>query len=209
LSELAIADGLEPLRPSALEVLLKDIRACRLCAPHLPHGPRPVLHVSSTARLCIVSQAPGLKVHETGLSFNDRSGDRLREWMGIGREAFYDESKVAIAAMAFCFPGYNTKGHDLPPRRECAAKWRARLFERLPEFPLTLLVGSHAQTWHLRQQAKGTLTETVRAWTDYAPRHIPLPHPSWRNSGWLNKHPWFETELLPYLRRRVFETLSW
>ncbi|HEX3431273.1 MAG TPA: uracil-DNA glycosylase family protein [Rhizomicrobium sp.] len=191
-----------------LETLLKDIRSCRICEAHLSHGPRPVLHVSSTARLCVVSQAPGLRVHETGLSFNDRSGDRLREWMGISRANFYDESKLAIAAMAFCFPGYNSKGHDLPPRRECAAAWRSQLFDVLPKFPLTLLVGRYAQTWHLGAGAKETLTKTTQAWREYAPRCIPLPHPSWRNSGWLKKHPWYEDKLLPYLRRRVAETLS-
>jgi uracil-DNA glycosylase len=197
----------EPQRPP-LDALLEEIRACRMCEVHLPHGPRPVLHVRSTARLCVVSQAPGLKVHETGLSFNDRSGDRLREWMGIGREDFYDDSKIAIAAMAFCFPGYDSNGHDLPPRRECARAWRARLFDVLPEFPLTLLVGSYAQAWHLGLRTRKTLTETVQAWTEYTPRYIPLPHPSWRNTGWLKKHRWFEEELLPYLRRRVAETLS-
>src|SRR5689334_11303764 len=168
----------------ALESLLREIRACRLCEAHLSHGPRPVLHVRSTARLCIVSQAPGIRVHETGLSFNDRSGDRLREWMAIDRQAFYDESNVAIAAMAFCFPGYDAKGHDLPPRRECANTWRSRLYEALPDFPLTLLVGSYAQAWHLGSRAKESLTETVQAWREYAPQYIPLPHPSWRNSGW-------------------------
>lgn len=208
MDEPSISDQQEPNAPSALRALLKDIRACRLCAGHLPHGPRPVLHASSTAKLCIVSQAPGIRVHETGLSFNDRSGDRLREWMGIGRETFYDETGVAIAAMAFCFPGYNAKGHDLPPRRECAATWRRRLFDVLPEFPLTLLVGSYAQAWHLGPRAKETLTGTVQAWREYTPRYIPLPHPSWRNSGWLKKHSWFEEELLPYLRRRIADALS-
>jgi uracil-DNA glycosylase len=191
-----------------LAALLRDIHACRICEAHLPHGPRPVLHVGMTARLCIVSQAPGLRVHETGLSFNDRSGDRLRDWMGIDRTAFYDETRVAIAAMAFCFPGYDAHGHDLPPRRECARTWRTRLFEASPEFPLMLLVGGYAQSWHLGSSAKKTVTETVQAWPEYAPRFIPLPHPSWRNSAWLKKHPWFEEELLPYLRRHVAETLS-
>jgi uracil-DNA glycosylase len=192
----------------ALDTLLKDIRACRLCASHLPHGPRPILHVSETAHLCIVSQAPGLRVHETGLSFNDRSGDRLREWMAIDKTGFYDQTKIAIVAMAFCFPGYNSQGHDLPPRRECAKTWRMQLFEALPVFPLTLLVGSYAQDWHLGSDAKETLTETVRAWREYAPRYIPLPHPSWRNTGWLKNNPWFEEDLLPYVRRRVSDTLS-
>ena len=189
----------------ALSSLLSDIRACRLCEAHLE--PRPVLRASATARLLIVGQAPGLRVHESGISFNDRSGDRLRDWMGIGRDAFYDESRTAIAAMAFCFPGYDAQGHDKPPRRECAAHWRPRLFEALPEFELTLLIGGHAQAWHLGAAAKSTMTDTVKAWRDYGPRYIPLPHPSWRNSGWLKKNPWFEDELLPHLRRRVRRAL--
>ena len=191
-----------------LNDLLSEIRNCRICAPHLPHGPRPVLHVSPRARLCIVSQAPGLRVHETGLSFNDASGDRLREWMDVDRATFYDESRIAIAAMAFCFPGYNAQGHDLPPRKECAAAWRERLFAALPKFRTTLLVGSYAQAWHLRGRTKESMHETVWAWREYAPRYIPLPHPSWRNSGWLKKNPWFAEELLPCLRRRVRQLLS-
>lgn len=187
----------------SLSDLLAEIRACRICEKFLPHGPRPVLHVSMAAKLCIVSQAPGMRVHETGLSFNDRSGDRLREWMGVNRETFYDESRIAIAAMAFCFPGYNAQGHDLPPRKECAAHWRKRLFDTLPSFELTLLVGSYAQAWHLGHRARENMTETVKAWREYRPRYLPLPHPSWRNTGWLKKNPWFEEELLPYLRRRV------
>jgi uracil-DNA glycosylase len=166
------------------------------------------LHVSAKAKLCIVSQAPGLRVHETGLSFNDASGDRLREWMGVDRKSFYDEGRIAIAAMAFCFPGYNAQRHDLPPRRECAATWRERLFAALPQFETTLLVGSYAQAWHLRGRVKPTMGHTVRAWREYAPRYIPLPHPSWRNSGWLKKNPWFSDELLPYLRRRVRRVLA-
>jgi uracil-DNA glycosylase len=188
---------------SDLVALLSEIRACRLCAAHLPHGPRPVLHASATARLLIVGQAPGLRVHETGLSFNDRSGDRLREWMGIGRAEFYDESRVAIAGMGFCFPGYDAQSHDRPPRPECAKTWRARLLAALPEMSLMLLVGRHAQLWHLGTSAKGNLTDTVQAWRENAPRYIPLPHPSWRNTGWLKRHPWFEDELLPSLRARV------
>ncbi|MBV8977312.1 MAG: uracil-DNA glycosylase family protein [Alphaproteobacteria bacterium] len=189
-----------------LENLLADIRACRLCEAELQ--PRPVLHVSRTAKLCIVSQAPGLRVHQTGLSFNDRSGDRLRDWMGIDRETFYDGTKIAIAAMAFCFPGYDDAGSDRPPPRACARHWRERLFGALPQFPLMLLVGSYAQNWHLGARAKSTMTETVKAWREYRPRYIPLPHPSWRNTGWLKKNPWFESELLPALRRRVRRVLS-
>ena len=171
-------------------------------------SPRPVLQASGTARLCVVGQAPGLRVHETGQSFNDRSGERLRDWMGIDRETFYDRSKVAIAAIAFCFPGYDANGHDRPPRRECAVTWRTKLFDALPDFPLLLLVGRYAQSWHLGGAAKETLHDTVRAWREYAPRYIPLPHPSWRNSGWLNRNPWFEEDLLPYLRERVAGALS-
>ncbi len=188
-----------------LNALLADIRACRICEAHIE--PRPVVRASATARLLIVGQAPGLRVHQSGLSFDDRSGDRLRDWMGIGREAFYDESRVAILGMAFCFPGYDANGHDKPPRRECAVHWRQRLFAALPEFELTLLIGGHAQAWHLGRAAKPGMTETVRSWRDYGPRYIPLPHPSWRNSGWLKKNPWFEDELLPYLRRRVRRAL--
>jgi len=194
---------------SDLAALLSEVRACRVCAAHLPHGPRPVLHASASARMLIVGQAPGLRVHETGLSFNDRSGDRLRDWMGIGRTEFYDESRVAIAAMGFCFPGYDAQGHDRPPRPECARTWRARLLAALPEIPLVLLVGRHAQLWHLGSRAMSTLTETVQAWREYAPRYVPLPHPSWRNTGWLKRHPWFEDELLPSLRLRVVRSLAY
>ena len=189
----------------ALSNLLADIRACRICEAHIE--PRPVVRASATARLLIAGQAPGLRVHRSGLSFDDRSGERLREWMGIDRDAFYDERRVAILGMAFCFPGYDAHGHDKPPRRECAAHWRGRLLEALPEFELTLLIGGHAQAWHLGKAARPSMTETVKAWRAYGPRYIPLPHPSWRNTGWLKKNPWFEDELLPYLRRRVRRVL--
>jgi uracil-DNA glycosylase len=181
--------------------LLRDIRACRICEAHL--SPRPVIHASATARLCIVAQAPGIRVHETGISFNDPSGDRLREWMGVDRETFYDESRIAIIGVGFCYPGTDSHGGDLPPRKECAEAWQDRLFATLPKFPLTLLVGSYAFDCHLGEAAKTNVTETVRAWRDYAPLHIPLPHPSWRNNAWLKKNPWFAKELLPYLRKRV------
>ncbi|HEX4534129.1 MAG TPA: uracil-DNA glycosylase family protein [Rhizomicrobium sp.] len=193
-------------KPESLDKLLAEIRACRICETVLQ--PNPVLHVSKTARLFIASQAPGLRVHETGLSFNDRSGDRLRDWMGVDRETFYDGKKIAIAAMAFCFPGYDAHGGDRPPPRQCAAHWRERLFTALPEFELMLLVGSYAQKWHLGERAKGNMTDTVKAWREYGPRYIPLPHPSWRNTGWLKKNPWFEIELLPYMRSRVKRVLS-
>jgi uracil-DNA glycosylase len=191
-----------------LSTLLAEIRACRLCAEHLSHGARPVLRAGATARLCIAGQAPGIRVHQTGLSFNDPSGDRLRAWLGIDRELFYDEARVAIIAMGFCFPGYTATGADRPPRKECAATWRTRLFAALPDFPLTLAVGSHAIAWHLGARRKSTMTETVRAWRDYGPSLLPLPHPSWRNNAWLKKNPWFEEELLPDLRARVRQVLS-
>jgi len=186
-----------------LGALLAQIRACRICEAHLPHGVRPVLRASMTARICIVGQAPGIRVHNTGVPFNDPSGDRLRDWMGIDRDTFYDESRIAIVPMGFCFPGYDAQGADKPPRRECARHWRERLFAALPQFPLTLVIGSYAQRWHLGQTAKANVSETVRAWRDYAPACIPLPHPSWRNNAWLKKNPWFAEELLPTLRRRV------
>jgi uracil-DNA glycosylase len=189
-----------------LEVLLREIENCRICATHLPEGVRPVLQVRGTARLCIASQAPGIRAHETGLPFNDRSGDRLRDWMGVDREVFYDERRVAIIPMAFCFPGHTANGGDKPPRRECAAYWHKQLFAQLPEFKLILLVGSYAQAWHLGDRTKESMTETIKAWRDYAPRYIPLPHPSWRNNAWLRENPWFEQDVLPYLRRRVRDT---
>ena len=186
-----------------LNALLTEIRACRICEGVLGQEPRPILRVSKTARLLIVSQAPGVRAHNSNLTFNDPSGDRLRSWLGIDRATFYDERKIAIVPMGFCFPGYDSEGHDRPPRKECAATWRTRLFAALPRFPLTLLVGSYAQAWHLKDRAKRTMSETVEAWHDYTPRVLPLPHPSWRNNAWIARHPFFEAELLPWLRRRV------
>jgi uracil-DNA glycosylase len=186
-----------------LASLLADIRACRICESELLHGVRPVLRASSTAKLCIVGQAPGIRVHESGIPFNDPSGDRLRDWMGVDRDTFYDQSRIAIVPMGFCFPGYDKQGADKAPRKECATQWRDALFTELPAFPLTLAIGTYAQRWHLGRDAKKSVSDTVRAWRDYAPSVIPLPHPSWRNNAWLKKNPWFETELLPELRRRV------
>ncbi|HEY1837673.1 MAG: uracil-DNA glycosylase family protein [Rhizomicrobium sp.] len=194
------------MKPENLDKLVAEIRSCRICEAIL--DPRPILHVSKTAKICIASQAPGLRVHKTGISFNDPSGDRLREWMGVDRETFYDESRVALTGMAFCFPGYNALGHDLPPPKICAAAWRTRLFAALPQFETILLVGSYAQDWHLGDRQKSNMTDTVKAWRDYAPRFIPMPHPSWRNNGWLKQNPWFAEELLPYLRRRVRRLVS-
>ena len=193
---------------SALEKLAEDIRACRFCIDEpagkpLPHEPRPVLRVSQTARLCIVGQAPGTRVHASGTPFTDPSGDRLREWMGVSADEFYDVSRIAIVPMGFCFPGLDAKGGDLPPRRECAVHWRGRLFDLMPQIELTLLVGQYAQNWHLGPRRRVSLTETVAAWRDHLPSAIPLPHPSWRNNAWIRKHPWFETDVLPALRRDV------
>jgi uracil-DNA glycosylase len=192
--------------PRELARLVAEIRACRICADILE--PNPVVRVSATAKLLIAGQAPGLRVHKSGLPFNDASGERLRAWLGTDSDTFYDQSRVAIAGMAFCFPGYDAKGGDRPPPRVCAQHWRARLLEQLPDIKLTLLVGSYAQAWHLGETAKSNMTETVKAWRDYAPRYVPLPHPSWRNNGWLKQNPWFERELLPSLRRRVRRVLS-
>jgi uracil-DNA glycosylase len=188
---------------AALQTLLAEVRACTLCAKHLPLGPRPVLRGHASARLLILSQAPGTRVHMTGLSFNDRSGDRLREWLGIGRKVFYDERRIAIMPMGFCYPGRDSKGGDLPPRPECAPRWHPPLLKRFPELELFLLVGSYAIDFYLGKRRKSSMTETVRAWREYLPRYLPLPHPSWRNVGWLKANPWFEAELLPDLRRRV------
>lgn len=201
---------------SDLDQLRHAIAACRICrdAPakgegdRLPHEPRPVAVLSSTARILIAGQAPGLKVHESGLPFNDASGNRLRDWMAVSRDEFYDADKFAIVPMGFCFPGYDDKGSDLPPRRECAPLWRARTIAMMPQVELILAIGQYAQAWHLGSRRKKAMTETVQAWREYyfaneGPRILPLPHPSWRNTGWLKKNPWFEADVLPVLRQHV------
>jgi uracil-DNA glycosylase len=190
-----------------LDALLKEVRACRVCEAHLPLGPRPVVRMSPSARILILSQAPGTRVHETGLTFNDRSGDRLREWLGITREVFYDESRIAVLGMGFCYPGRDQSsgpgGGDLPPRPECAPLWHPRLLAELPKAELTLLVGSYAIDYYLPETRRNSMTETVKAWRDYLPRYWPLPHPSWRTTAWERKNPWFKRRLLPELRRAV------
>lgn len=192
----------------SLAKLSRDIRACRICvddpikAP-LPHEPRPVLQVSTKARLAIFGQAPGKRVHESGKPFTDPSGDRLREWMGVDENVFYDRNHVTIVPMGFCFPGYDDKGADLPPRKECAAQWRAELIAAMPNIETAILVGGYAQKWHLGKNAKNSLTATVENWRKFAPKFFPMPHPSWRNNAWLKNNPWFEDELLPVLRRRI------
>jgi uracil-DNA glycosylase len=191
-----------------LPALLDEIAACRACAGELPHEPRPVVFVRPQVRLLICGQAPGRRVHESGLPFTDASGDRLRQWMGIDAATFYGRPEIGVAAMAFCFPGTNPKGGDYPPPPRCAQLWRPRLLAQLPRVELTLLVGGYAQDWALGGKTKGNMTETVRAWREYGPACLPLPHPSWRNTGWLKRNPWFEAEVTPYLRQRVQEMLA-
>lgn len=191
-----------------LNPLLGEIRACRVCAPAMPHQPRPVIQACAGARILIVGQAPGTRVHASGRPFTDPSGDRLRDWMGVDETVFYDSSRIAIAPMGFCFPGLDAKGGDLPPRKECAPLWQDRVRAALPEIRLTLLVGQYAQRFHLRSQMQKTLTETVRESERYQPDFLPLPHPSWRNNAWLKKNPWFEERILPLLRRRIQDLLS-
>jgi len=190
-----------------LEDLLQQIRACRICEEHLILGPRPVLRASETARLLIVGQAPGTKVHASGKPWDDQSGKRLRNWMGIEPEVFYDESKVAIVPMGFCYPGKGKSG-DLPPRPECAAHWHQDLLALLPNIELTLLVGKYAQDYFLGANAKPTLTETVTNWREYLPKYMPMPHPSPRNQFWVKHNPWFEQEAVPVLRETVQQLLS-
>lgn len=192
----------------SLDALLAEIAACRACAGDLPHAPRPVVRVFPETRLLIAGQAPGRRVHESGLAFTDPSGDRLRDWLGVDSATFYGDSRLGVAAQAFCFPGTDPKGGDYPPPRRCAELWRPRLLAGLPRVELTLLVGGHAQAWALGPRAKSSMTATVAAWREYAPEILPLPHPSWRNTAWLNRNPWFEAEVLPYLRTRVQAILS-
>lgn len=190
-----------------MERLLREIRACQICAAHLPLGPRPVLQASATSRLLIVSQAPGRKVHASGIPFDDVSGQRLRDWLGIDKPTFYDASRVAIVPMGFCFPG-SGKGGDLPPRPECAPTWHPRLLPLLCKVQLTLVIGQYAQAGMLRVPRGTRLTETVHAWREHLSRgYLPLPHPSPRNRLWLLRNPWFEAQLLPQLRERVASVL--
>ncbi len=192
--------------------LVEQIRACRICADRFlatqtAHTPRPVAWFSPNARLLIAGQAPGARVHSSGIPFDDPSGDRLRAWLGVGRDCFYDKDQIAIIPMAFCFPGYNERGADLPPP-VCAKTWHERVMSHMQDVRLTILVGGYAQKWHLGPMARGGVTKTVQNWRDHLPRIIPLPHPSWRNTAWLGKNPWFTAELLPVLRSRVAEVLQ-
>lgn len=209
---MPVEAGEENKAAASLRALIDEIRHCHLCADRFAatatgHAPRPVFRVSPTARILVAGQAPGMKVHQSGVPFLDPSGNRLREWMGIDADTFYDPRRIAIVPMAFCFPGYDARKADLPPPAVCATTWRKRLLEALPDLRLTLLVGGHAQKWHLAKEA-GPVTDTVRRWRDFAPETLPLPHPSWRNTAWLKRNPWFGEELVPYLQKRVAEELA-
>lgn len=185
-----------------LETLLAAVRACRACEAHLPLGPRPVLSAGATARILVVGQAPGLRVHRTGVPWDDPSGDRLRAWMGVDKDTFYDASRIAIIPMGYCYPGRGTGG-DMPPRHECATLWLDQLLARLPRIELTLLIGQYAQRHFLGSRRKASLAETARAWQEYTPQYLPLPHPSPRNQPWFKRHRWFERDIVPVLRARV------
>lgn len=187
----------------ALKRILRDVRACRICEARLPLGPRPVVQLASTARLLIIGQAPGSKVHRSGIPWNDASGDRLRDWLGMDRLIFFDDAKVAILPMGFCYPGAGENGGDNPPRPECAPFWHQGLLKHLPHIRLTLLVGQYAQRYYLGSRRKDSMTATVQAFSEYAPQFFPLPHPSWRSAIWMRKHSWFEMAVVPEVRKAV------
>jgi uracil-DNA glycosylase len=192
---------------TTLDALLHDIRACTMCAAQLPLGPRPIVQASADARLLIVGQAPGARVHASGIPWDDASGRRLREWLGVDADTFYDARLIALVPMGFCYPGKAGSG-DAPPRPECRATWHPRLLPLLPQVGLTLLIGNHAQAHFLGAARKPTSGETVQAWREYLPRYLPLPHPSPRNIAWFKRNPWFEGEVLPELRARVHALLQ-
>lgn len=185
-----------------IEDTLKQVRSCENCIESLPNGPRPILQLSQSSRILIAGQAPGSKVHATGIPFDDPSGDRLRKWMGVNKAQFYNADKIAILPMGFCYPGTGKSG-DLPPRTECAEIWRDSLLSMMPNIELTLLIGQYAIHWHLPELKKTTLTSTVKGWREHWPRQLPLPHPSPRNNIWLKKNAWFEDDVLPSLQARV------
>jgi uracil-DNA glycosylase len=196
-----------PACPTALDALVEAVRACTVCAPHLPLGPRPVLQVHPAARILIAGQAPGRKVHESGVPFDDASGERLRQWMGVTCETFYEASRIAILPMGFCFPGTGRSG-DLPPRSECAPLWRQGLLNQMKQIELTLVIGDYAQRWHLPDAESRNVTETVAAWRTQWPAVLPMPHPSPRNNIWLKINPWFVADVVPALQSRVAALLS-
>lgn len=189
-----------------LAALMVQARTCYVCTAYLPLGPRPVLRGRASARLPIVGQAPGTRAHEPGLPWNDASGERLRQWLDLDRDIFYDETRIAIIPMGLCYPGRDTRGGDYPPRPECAPLWHPSLRAALPSITLALLIGRYAQLWYL--ESRSTLTATVAAWQTYLPTYFPLPHPSWRNIAWFRRHLWFTEELMPALRRQVREVLK-
>jgi uracil-DNA glycosylase len=208
-SSCGAAGGFAVTMPTAkLELLVNEIRACTACAAHLPLGPRPVVQIGRSATLCIIGQAPGTRVHETGVPWNDASGERLRQWTGIDRATFYDAHRLAIMPMGFCYPGVNAAGGDKPPRLECAPLWHARLLRHMPNIRLTLLVGQYAQRAYLLTPRAQSMTATVEAYRTFLPAYFPLPHPSWRTVGWQRRHAWFDDDVLPQLRRRVYEALA-
>ncbi|MFK8033286.1 MAG: uracil-DNA glycosylase family protein [Hyphomicrobiales bacterium] len=201
---------------NSFDTLLHDIRQCRICIDTplktpLMHEPRPVLMVSKTAKICIAGQAPGTRVHASGKPFTDASGVRLRNWLNLDESQFYDDSKVAVVPMGFCFPGQNARGSDLPPRKECRNNWHDDLFATMPQIELMLVIGQYAMNYHLGGSMKANLTDTVSAWREYwyaplepeKPRIMPLPHPSWRNNSWLKKNTWFEQDVIPVLRQEI------
>lgn len=190
----------QPRLSRSLAQLLAEVRACRVCEHILPFAPKPVLRAHQAARVLVVGQAPGTRVHATGIPWNDPSGDRLRQWLDVDRDTFYDQRRFAIIPMGYCYPGRGASG-DLPPRKECSQLWLDRLLAELPHIELTLLIGQYAHAYYLGQRRKASLTETVRAWRQYMPGYLPLPHPSPRNNLWLRKNPWFESQVVPALRR--------
>jgi len=191
---------------SRLNEILDHVRSCRTCESHLEQGCNPVIQAHESAKLLIIGQAPGLKVHQTSIPWNDPSGDRLRDWLQLDKEQFYDSSQIAIVPMGLCYPGKGKSG-DLPPRKECAPQWHKPMLEQLPNVGMTLLIGQYAQNYYLQDKPK-TLTETVKEWNRWAPTYLPLPHPSPRNALWLKKNPWFENKLVPYIRRYVHQQLK-
>lgn len=187
--------------------LLKDIRQCTICEAHLPLGPRPIVSAHKDSKIVIIGQAPGLKVHTTGIPWDDPSGKQLRKWLDVTEELFYDETKIALVPMGFCYPGKGKSG-DLPPRPECAPQWHQKLLDQMPNLQLVILIGMYSQKYYLKEKAKRTLTETVAEYKTYLPNYFPLPHPSPRNRFWLTKNPWFEKEVIPELQEKVSQILE-